>query len=636
MARVCEDFVRSRLADARRAAARAWAATLGGWAESEAVTQADYDTERIERLIERAWSASCGCFRAWDPRFALQAVRTLPLSIVALIGQCPYDRLYVLNLLRLLTAAALASGERWPRGEDVGRDWIALTTEQWRAVTDRLPEALGGAIGAGQLLYQAQVWYRWAGKGKRIQRMPSPFSSVDEQRIAAWSGDGILLLPDLGLEDRPEIDWAVATYERRKAAAEGGFYAAGMLQPTQVKADSARYRFWNVGIPDAYAVPLPIYIPPLDITVSAPNYYPVADWGLEAWLDLLRPFEPFLYARTGLDRNQLFLGLRAVSLVVEQQTQCAWLRLGSWRGKQALVLASPDKAEPLRDVVEHLASLSLRGMLRNRLATFRASIVCELQGLGSNEAEHIADAMLAVFSGVPTHRGLPKPILFLIPDELTCILDLSRWSDFKSGLLAWVTSGEDSKGVTDMKGNLRGTYFEEQTRKALIAGLRLDAEAIPWQPNTNVREGDKNLGDVDFCFLSHGILIHLDMKSWQRKDAYHIGHFNAIQNRQAYLEDLLDKLDRRGAVLRRRLSDRGLQLEGVVNLLVVAFPEYLAPDRPKLWYEREPRVVTVEEVIVLVNDGGRLGAISRFVMESGADPTGPDSAVRRGGPAEYG
>jgi hypothetical protein len=620
MATVLEDVMRPRLADARRAAARAWAATLGSWAESEAAAPARYDTERIERLIECAWSACCDYFRGWDPRFALQAIRTVPPLDVALIGQSLDDSGRVRNLLRLLTAAALASGgERWPRGEEPGRTWIELTPEQWLAVTDRFPEALGGAIGAGQLLYQAQGWYRWAGKGKRIQWMPCPFTALDEQRIAAWSGEGILILPGVELNGRPDIDWAVATYERRKAASEARFYSSGMLPPTQVTADHTRHRFWGVGVPDVNTSPIPIHVPALDQTFLAPGYYPMVDLDLESWVDLLRPFEPYLQERTGLDSDQLLVGLRAISLVVEQQTQCGWLRLGHWRGKKAWVVASPAKAIALRGAVDYLASLTLRGMLRNPLAKFRASIICELERLGSNNADRIADTMLTVFSGLPAHHGLPKPILFLIPDELTCILDLSLWPDFKNALLAWVTSAEDSKGVKDRKGNLRGTHFEEQTRRELIAKLGLDADAIPWNPNRKVVEMGSDHGDVDFCFLRQGFLFNLDMKSWQRSEGYHIGHFHAIQDRQRDLEQHLEKVDRRGAALMRQVRREGTEVLAVLNLLVVAFPEYLAPDRPKLWYEREPRVVTVEEVVALASDGGRIKAMAALVEGSAPD-----------------
>ncbi len=616
MAMYLKDIVRPRLLDARRAAARAWCVTLGGWAESE-VAATGHDTERVERLIERAWRACCDCFCAWDPRFALQAIRTLPPQSVSLIGQSIGDQVGLLGTLRLLTAAALSSGgDRWPRGEEAGRNWIDLEPAQWRAVTERLPDVLGRAIGNARLLFEAQRWYRLTGKGKPIRRMPEPFTPVDERTVMAWTGDGVLILPVLELDECPDIDRAVGIYERRKAVADGGFYSAGLLQPTPGEVPAEVFRFWGLGVASASGPPLPVRIPTLDLTFPAPGYWPMVDLDLGSWVDALRPFDALLRNRTGLDCDQLLLGLRALGLVVERQTQCGWLRPGTWRGRDALILDSPSDPAALTHAAEHLASVLLRGMLRVSRASFRAHMVAELVGLGSAAPKQTADAILSVFSGIPEHHRLPKPVLFFIPDDLTYILDLSLWSDFKSALLAWVTTGEDTKGETDNKGNLRGGCFEEQARQALIVKLGLGADAIPWPANRNVREGGQNLGDVDFCFLRSGILFNLDMKSWQRTDGYHIGHFHAIQNRQKDLVKAIGKVDRRGAALLGQLLDHGSEVQAVLNILVVAFPEYLATDYPSLWYGQEPRVVTAAEVIALANDRDRVLAMVKSAGRS--------------------
>src|SRR5450759_551828 len=115
--------------------------------------------------------------------------------------------------------------------------------------------------------------------------------------------------------------------------------------------------------------------------------------------------------------------------------------------------------------------------------------------------------------------------------------------------------------------------------------------------NRAVWDGEVNRGDVDFCFTRHGILYNLDMKSWQSSSGYHVGHYHTIRNRLDELEDRIAQLVRRGDALQRQLEQQGASFGGRLDYLVVACPEYLALDRPSLWYGRQPRVITVKELV---------------------------------------
>ena len=137
-------------------------------------------------------------------------------------------------------------------------------------------------------------------------------------------------------------------------------------------------------------------------------------------------------------------------------------------------------------------------------------------------------------------------------------------------------------------------------RSRLIDELRLDASELPWDANRDVWDGEVNRGDVDFCFIRDGILYNLDMKSWQRSSDYHLGHYHTIKNRLDDLQDRMAQLVRRGDALQKQLEQRGVSFLRRLDYLVVASPEYLALDRQSLWYGRQPRVVTVKELVEFV------------------------------------
>jgi hypothetical protein len=63
-----EDVVGPRLLDLRNEAAWAWSSTLHAWVVSEG-NVSGHDTERLERLVQRAWNACVQALRSLDSRF---------------------------------------------------------------------------------------------------------------------------------------------------------------------------------------------------------------------------------------------------------------------------------------------------------------------------------------------------------------------------------------------------------------------------------------------------------------------------------------------------------------------------------------------------------------------------------------
>ena len=601
MAERLEEIVRPRLLQTRRTALLTWFQTMNHWVEEE-VDQSGYDTERLERLIECAWERCCNSLRTLDSRYSFQAIRSLPLEVIDIVGQLFGDIERLKGVLRLMTAAALASGsEEWDKSENASGTSIVISPEKFEKISDQLPDLLGECIGASLLLYEAQGWYRWAGKGKQIKHLPIRMEpeqlNVIEKTINQWDGKSIFLMSAVEFHEETSIEKAVQNYEARRDAAQNYWFLSGLIGEPSVLQDNNSYNpFWHTGLRNIMMPPIPVHVPKLKLTFPRPSWYPISEFELKPWIDQLRPFEIGLKVELGLDCNQLEVCLTALGLVVARQSQCCYLKPVTQDGVQSLLLSSPAVGEDLSVAVSHLASIFLRGTLRVSVAAFKRAIVFELSELGQSNPEQIAKTFLEACSGRPEHHGLPKPILFYVLDPLTCILDLSLLYDFANACLALATSGEG--GVA----NTRGKLFEEQVRSRLTDSLTLETHEIPWAHNRDIWDKKVNLGDVDFCFLRAGVLYNLDMKSWRRTSDYHIGHHHTILNRQVTLVEYLKKVKKRGQGLKLKLENDDIVINEVQDFLIVPFPEYLAPDQLSLWNNGQPKVITVDELINMVRD----------------------------------
>ena len=594
MASLLERIVRPRLPEARIAAAKIWSITLDGWASSEE-RLSGHDTERLERLIDQAWIACKNAVCKWDPRFALQAIRSLPSEVIDAIGQLALDPSAVTAVIRLSTSAAIQSnGVTWPKIDETRKTSIEITSEQWDAILDQAPQVLGECVGAATLVYFAQTWYRSAGKGKKIVNMPQRLEPKNIEALNSWTGDGIMILPALEMNSDPAIDKAILIYETRKDIEAQYNIRSGLLLEEESLVDSIDQSMWFAGWRNIMNRAIPVHVPQMNRIFPSPNWYPSIDPNLHSWIEQLRPFDDGLQIHLGLTCDQLELGLRALGLVIARQTQCCYLKLVTIDNREMLVLDSPGQGRDLDNAVLHLVSILIRGTLRTSVHEFRTAIQNELIGLGwTDDPEHLAEIFLNALTGLILPTGLPNPFLFHILDPLTCVLDLSLWHDFKDACLSIASSGDGDLG------NRRGQLFEEQIRERLKRELELTKDDLPWPANSEVWEGKINRGDVDFCFIRHNILFNLDMKSWQRSSSYHIGHYHTIQERLKTLEKQMKQLESRGLALQYKLKQLGSKFAERLDFLVVASPEYLAVDRPLLWYGDQPRVITLKELIHL-------------------------------------
>jgi hypothetical protein len=395
MASSLEDWVRPRVLIMRRAALRTWQATLNRWViEDESLGAKGHDTERLERLIDFAWDSCRTEIGAWDPRFALQSLRSLPPEIINLITQSVADPNSVAGIIRIATAAAATSKKTtWPKDAEGEKNYIQLTPEQLTEVSQDAPKILGSCIGAAHLMYQAQGWYRWAGKGKRLVSAPNGVPSEDFSAIDQWDGTGILLISAPTLNDDPIIDKSVTIYESRRDAARGG-RQSGMLRDHKdtIKTNPSNrmlYASWR-----GMQAPIPVHVPSFDLTFPAPAWYPLPDLRLTEWIEQLRPFNSTLQERIGLNCDELLAGLTSLGRLIERQTQCGYLKEGKWNGSDALLLESPAEKTLLWGALGHLASILLRGTLRTSVEGFVNSLSLELEVTGWPQPKQLAEKLL--------------------------------------------------------------------------------------------------------------------------------------------------------------------------------------------------------------------------------------------------
>ncbi len=594
-----KDLVGPQLCHTSRVALRTWYEIMQDWIDAEEGQQG-YATEAIERLIDRAWARCCSSLSYWDARFALQTIRSTSPEIVDRVLVLGWDQERLRQVYRTTTAAAVAStGPQWPRGEAKGYNWIRVPASAEREFPAQFPEVLGSCFGAARLLSEAQVWYRIAGKGKRIRQLPARISDEQIRAIEDWTCEGIPVLPGIEFEDAPAIDRAIGIYERRREAADHFAIRSGILSDKRVAAgttpqDSMPYALLR-SLSRRPAIP--VHVPQLNLQFPSPSWYPLWDFAIENLVDQLQPFDETLKSQLGLDCAQLVAGFRALSLVVKRQTQLTYLRPVVRNGSDALELASPARHQDLSGAVDKLASVLFRGYLRVSLDSFKLALRDELVNIGWGQPAQLSDAFFAAFTGSPEIHGLPKPILFYVFDHLTCVLDLSVWHDFVGACRAVATSAGGTKA------NVRCDIFEQQVRDRLVSVLSLTEDEIPWKPNRDVYERGANLGDVDFCFLRDGALYHLDMKSRRRSSDYFIGHYHTIDDRLKELSGQIGHVSQRGEASQRKLQSRGQEVGGRFDFLLVPAPEYLALEYDNLWYGEVPRVITVDELATLVSSG---------------------------------
>jgi hypothetical protein len=616
MAGFLEEHVRPRQTDMRSVFQRTYVETFAEWAADPVHTTGAFDTERCSRFKEIAESRLHAIAQRYDRRFLLKALRTLPVHIVGRVTiSVGFDE--ILPLLRDATLAAWLYA-RPTRDETLssgdGTHAVQVTGYALEFAEKNLALDLARLLGAASARSAAETAYRYAGKGARL-KVPELVPLEALKVFDNYPADGIVLVDSPQFEHDPPLLESVQDYDRRRSR-ENRVGGSGM--PILREPRSKPQHFWwtlaLIGDP-LTPVAVEVHYPERRLTVVT-TCLSVSPCDVTSEMNLLRQFSGNFERRIGFDLETFSALCHGLFYAVFNETGFAQLSVRQ-RTKSRILMESRDgpAVAAAAGAPGFLFEALCGGTLRGPRKGYVDYMTSALDRAGLRADRTVADGFIERFS---RHESIDHPLspaLFFPVDRDIVVLDFALMNEFHELCLRLVTSGDGEIG------NRRADLFEDYARSVLINSLGLLEREIPLQPNMGVKEGETDYGDIDFAFIRSGVLVHLDMKSWQRRPEYFRGDYMAILNRQKTLEELYRKVQRRGEKLVQVLAERGIRVSTRLDLLCVAEVEYVAPGA--LWYGTLPKVLTPREIVSLVRDRERL----RRAVAAAADA----STVKREG-----
>jgi len=561
-----------------------------------------YDTDRFTRLAEIAEDLLKGVAERYEKRILVQLIRSVPLSAVYAITA---DR----NTARLIQAATTAA-LRFGRDSDPALFSSDSKMYFWMdpgfETSNRIASDIGRLLGAAFTWFIAEADHRYAGKGGKLQR-PQPVPAYAWERFDHYPENGFLVVLAPEFEPDEALKCATDEYDRRRE--REGIMISSMPEKDD-EHEELRYRdlWWSLAGDSDHNTVCVIRFPALNLSIQTSSYLirPTSFAGVRKHLSAFPQRVRDLF---GFDVETLADLCGAVGRLIWRETAFDLLTPGAEApGRIELISAiSKNNDSRLRLAPELYYSIFARAQIRNSVSEFIRALTPHLEadGRSAPEAAGLAESFIRRFTRIPSFERTFDPALFLPIDSNSIALDLAAMQDFFDMVLRQVLAGDGDIGHT------RGSHFERVAREILIANLHLSKTEIPIQPNTKLRNGNRDFGDVDFAFVHDDVLVHLDMKSFPRSPADFRGDYFAIQKRIRKLtEELTAKVDPRGLELLRVLKPRYPRLRGVMNLLCVGVVEFIPWADPNLRYGEFPRVLTTDEVVELVSDQGRFASMA--------------------------
>ena len=616
MASFLEDHVRPRVNEMRSAYMREYAEIYHEWASSLLVRSGDDAPAKCLQFVEIADRHQREIASRYPRRFLVQAIRTIPLRVVRLMSQGLDDQT-LLDVIRLATKCAVISANR-VRDDMIcteeGQHSLLVTPEELQNITEDLAGYLARFLGATYARIVGSQAFRSAGKGGRL-RDPTPVSEdvwaiFDKREI-----NGIIIVPCPVFERNEGLGRSIAEYDERRRRAQVMGSSGLAFAPHRL--DSGGTGWLTVGIVgEAYSdQAVEIYFPRPDLTITSDSYLVLPE-GQASRYRTLSAFADLFPDRLGVSYEAFRCGCEAVAALVMEQTGLRHIDEPTLTSSGLrFQCMAPLTNENAFKAAGFIYELFARAALRGPRASYVDHISRALAANGIPEARVVAETFIGRFtwpSKVDASLDDPlNPALFFAVDPKTLMLDVLLMQEFFENCLRTLTCGDGEPA------NRRAATFEQQCRDTLTDLLCLRPEDVPFPPNQNVVVLGKNYGDVDFDFVRNGILINLEMKSWQRSTKYFRGDPNAIANRiNVITAQLMDKAEPRGLALLNFLKAKGLNLRGVITLACVASVEYVPPSPHPLRYGKVPRVLIAEEIAEIVNDRDRLEELFVLTQES--------------------
>jgi hypothetical protein len=604
-----EKHVQPKLDSLRAATQREYLTIYAAWASDPVHRHAVYETEKCSRLSAIAEGQLQDIASPYDRGFLLNALRTMPLSALAWISR-PSDRNELMDWLKIATIGVCRFARRTPPERiDIRNKTISrlVSPEELSYIEEHLAEDLARLIGAASCWVLGEVHHRLAGKGGKLEKPelvpPEAWKVFDN-----YPPSGPVVLPRPTSVLNPAVEKAVRDYDARRVRGASLGVAGGLLPERQLQPLNSTKGWWGLTLSGDPAEPhlTQVNYPELNLLVRTSSYLPVP-YDAVRYLSLLEPFAAEFPRCFGIDFQSFVALCESLFCHIVFQTAYDALEVMEFTDQKTVLTSKLKNSDPRCSTAPgFLYDLFAKGAIRARREAFVARFVRDLAAGGHRDAEISARRFIEIFSNHADFGESLTPWLFFEIDDRMLMLDFLPMAEFFERCLKVVTSGDGEIG------NSRGALFEEAARARIVSGLKLDPATLPVKPNTCVRYEGRNYGDVDFAFVWNGILINLDMKSWQRTPEYFRGDYNAIRNRQAKLvEILVEKVSPRGEKLRELLLGwkPNLELLGTLSFLCVADVEYVSPDQPALWYGGTPRVLTPNELVESLHDQNRIESV---------------------------
>jgi hypothetical protein len=567
-----------------------YAEVLAAWAADPIHSAQQFDCRRVERFIQIADRRLESRVCKYSAPFFLTAIRSIPLPAMdwILIGPKPTE---------LLRCVSIASSFILLFGQKSSADLATLLTNTHRAHKKRFRADIGAVLGGAYARVLGEGAYRYAAKGGRLKR-PELIPAEGLTQIAnSYPKEGIILLPGIYFEEDMPLQNSTEDYDQRRRQFDSEPSALPSSKPDL--AEEPEFSWWRCGTGTALLENggrIVISYPWFE-TTNVSNSFFVHPAPLPQAFETLRLFPENFSIRLGLNCETFMALCDAFSEFIRVRSRFDCLSLIA-QDENEVHLAS--QLSPL-DQGASQAQTVLHGLMaragffsrKQDIASYLTHAVRERLSLDPDATtDQLADEFLARFSSPPSsdHDLLPR-LCWDFGESI--FIDLLLMNEFFGLCLRQITTGDGETGLR------RGRLFEARAREDIIAGLGMSSSQICVPPGFRVFGPDgADLGDVDMAFTIDNVLIHLDMKSWQRTAREFRGDHFAIKNRGRRLSEYLSERVRpRGARLLEFVRQRTPSVVRVRDFLCVAVVEWVSPYIESLRHNGIPVLGTPEELI---------------------------------------
>jgi len=587
------------------------------WANDPIHSQNVFDTAKCEWLAIIAEERVSAIIPRYPRRFWIEAFRSMSLhSLFMVLGVLSINDLFEYISIGTLAINKFSSlensGGRTGSSLEIENVLFPYTLEYAQA---NFASDAGKFLGAVNLLLTAQRSYRFAGKGG-VLLQPQRAGLTEFPSFENFPKHGILIMPSVEFEKNDALQKSISIYENRRDQQREigvtGFYQSY----TGIHLPDASW--WNVGTLGQFPEPPQTIVSYPNLLINIISHgYAIFPSEISHELKLLFPFADDFNGCFGLDFDSFRSICQALSSFIYAETAFAELQVKrSPMHNLEFTSRLSRRSLKAKTAPVHLFNLFSRAIFKAPRNDF---VVALANGLNKEKQEKltIAENFINKFTYHPTKllfRDL-TPWLFYPLDRNLLAVDFFAMKTFMELCLRTVTS---MQGETS---NVRAHIFEEQVKEFLIEKMNIAAAQIPITPGSKIKADRLDYGDVDFAFIWKKMLINLDMKSWQKSPEYLRGDFLAVDNRQKELQHQLigkdSNIEKRGEKLFAMLQHSGEanDLLGVLSFLCVPHVEFLSKESGKLWYGNFPRVLTPQELAIILTDNKKLKDLTNFLND---------------------